>query len=171
METIKRYSLQELTDKLEELCFEDLANSTVRWENGTQADSGRSFLRMDLEEGLTNCVIYRDRIEAFIEKSVDKSLNKEQRTIYAKAVELLYKLSDDEELTTYEIMIMLYCRATELMSYKYLVKNLLKKYKFKKVTIPVAIYNKDLEFYQQAMQYRITVDVNLGHIDEEEEIT
>ena len=100
METIKRYSLQELTDKLEGLCFEDLANSTVRWENGTQADSGRSFLRMDLEEGLTNCVIYRDRIEAFIEKSVDKSLNKEQRTIYAKAVELLYKLSDDEELTT-----------------------------------------------------------------------
>lgn len=78
---------------------------------------------------------------------------------------------DDEELTTYEIMIMLYCRATELMSYKYLVKNLLKKYKFKKVTIPVAIYDKDLEFYQQAMQYRITVDVNLGHIDEEEEIT
>ena len=100
MTTIKRYPVDELTKIVNELAFEELATSTIRWENNQQAETGKTLFRMDLEEGLTNCAIYRDRIDNFLEKSTDSSLTKDQKTIYLRAVDLLYKLSDDEELTT-----------------------------------------------------------------------
>ncbi len=100
MTTIKRYPVDELTKIVNELAIEELATSTIRWENNQQAETGKTLFRMDLEEGLTNCAIYRDRIDNFLEKSTDSSLTKDQKTIYLRAVDLLYKLSDVEELTT-----------------------------------------------------------------------
>ena len=100
MTTIKRYTAEEITNICNELAYKELATSTTRWENNQIAEEGKTLLRMDLEEGLTNCSIYRDRIDNFLEKSEDKSLTKDQKTIYLRAVDLLYKLSDDEELTT-----------------------------------------------------------------------
>ena len=100
MTTIKRYGIKELTALCNELAYQELAWSTTRWENNQRAEEGKTLFRMDLEEGLTNCSIYRDRIENFLEKADDSSLTKDQKTIYLRAVDLLYKLSDDEELTT-----------------------------------------------------------------------
>ena len=69
MTTIKRYSVEELTNLCNELAFQELATSTTRWENNQRAEEGKTLFRMDLEEGLTNCSIYRDRIDNFLEKS------------------------------------------------------------------------------------------------------
>ena len=102
MTTIKRYSVDELTNLCNELAFQELATSTTRWENNQRAEEGKTLFRMDLEEGLTNGSSYRDRMDNFLEKSEDSSLTKDQKTIYLRAVDLLYKLSDDEELTTIE---------------------------------------------------------------------
>lgn len=108
MTTIKRYTVDELIPLCNELAYKELATSTTRWENNNRAEEGKTLFRMDLEEGLTNCSIYRDRIENFLEKSEDKSLTKDQKTVYLRAVDLLYKLSDDEELTTIEYSKKLY---------------------------------------------------------------
>lgn len=108
MTTIKRYGVDEFTSICNELAYQELATSTTRWENNQRAEEGKTLFRMDLEEGLTNCSIYRDRIDNFLEKSEDKSLTKDQKTIYLRAVDLLYKLSDDEELTTIEYSKKLY---------------------------------------------------------------
>ena len=108
MTTIKRYNVDELTNLCNELAYKELATSTTRWENNQRAEEGKTLFRMDLEEGLTNCSIYRDRIDNFLEKSEDSSLTKDQKTIYLRAVDLLYKLSDDEELTTIEYSKKLY---------------------------------------------------------------
>lgn len=65
---------------------------------------------------------------------------------------------DEEELTTYTIIIRLYGNANEIIERKNLLKKLLKENDFKKVTIPAQIYDKDLKIYQQALQYTITID-------------
>ena len=67
---------------------------------------------------------------------------------------------DDEELTTFILMIRLYGNSSEIINYKNLVKDLLKTKGFKKITIPVPVYDVQVGVYQQAMQYQITVDTN-----------
>lgn len=67
---------------------------------------------------------------------------------------------DEEEITTYTLMIRIYSNSNKIIEYKNLVKKLLKKYEFKKVTIPVSIYDIQVGVYQQAMQYTITIDNN-----------
>lgn len=108
MTTIKRYHVDELIEICNELAYKELAWSTTRWENNQKAEEGMTLFRMDLNEGLTNCAIYRDRIEHFLDKSEDKALTKDQKSIYLRAVDLLYKLSDDEELTTIDYSKKLY---------------------------------------------------------------
>lgn len=68
---------------------------------------------------------------------------------------------DEEELTTYTLMIRLYGTSTQIINYKRSVKELLKKYGFKKVTIPAPVYDMQTGIYQQAMQYKTTIDTNL----------
>ena len=65
---------------------------------------------------------------------------------------------DEEELTTYTLMIRLYSNSNQIVKNKNLVKELLKNNGFKKVTIPVPIYDTQIGVYQQAMQYKITID-------------
>lgn len=107
--TIQRYDVDTLEKMIIDLAYEDMALSNVRWENDRQVKTGESVFRMNLTDGLTNCTIYRDRIDNFTEKlESDKSLTKDQQTIYKRAIDLLYKLSDDEELTTMEYSKKLY---------------------------------------------------------------
>lgn len=119
MTTIKRYELKELTSMVNELGYQELAWATDRWENNQVAETGSSILRMDLNEGITNCSIYRDRIENFYEKSEDSSLTKDQRTIYLRAIDLLYKLSDDEELTTVQYSKELYRKEKDIYNSRF----------------------------------------------------
>lgn len=65
---------------------------------------------------------------------------------------------DEEELTTYTLMIRLYGSSKQIINYKYMVKKLLKEKGFHKVTIPVPVYDIQVGVYQQAMQYTITID-------------
>ena len=93
MTTIKRYSLNELVPIIEELGYKEYATSTKRWDCNSVAEEGKSVFRYNLEDDLTNCYIFRDRIQNFEDKIKDESLTKDQIKVFKKAIELLKKIN------------------------------------------------------------------------------
>lgn len=94
---LKRFTRNELIDILNKLGVKEIATSDIRWECITQAETGKSHPRMNLEEKLSNIAIYRQRIKDYSDKANEVGMNKESIVIYNRAVDLLTKLMTDDE--------------------------------------------------------------------------
>ena len=102
MTTIKYYDADELQEIIEGIAIEELALGNSRWENQTKAITSTSVPRIELERGLTNCAVYRDRINLFYEKAHEKGVSKDHANVFMRATALMYTLNDDEERATIE---------------------------------------------------------------------
>lgn len=94
---LKRFTRKELINILNDLGVKEIATSDIRWECITQAETGKSHPRMNLEEKLSNIAIYRQRIKDYEDKANEKGMSKENSNIYMRAVDLLTKLMTDDE--------------------------------------------------------------------------
>lgn len=90
---VKRYTLDELIPLIENLGYTEYATSTKRWDCASVAEEGKSVFRYNLEDDLTNCYIFRDRIHNFQDKVAEGTLTKDQTKVFNKAIELLKKIN------------------------------------------------------------------------------
>ncbi len=77
--------------------------------------------------------------------------------------------SDDiEEVTEYELFIVIYA-GDDIITIKRRLQGILQKYGFRKKVIPKPVYYDDLLYFEQAMQYSITLEAAKFIEDEGEE--